>query len=211
MRSAATRVVAAIALTSGIAWTHAAEGQVRQLQDCAAMERAERLKCLDEAPRTVTTVDQAASKGDNWIISQTTSPVDYSPVATATTLSNDGAAAESAMKLSIHCRRGRTELVVAGPGISGRGDDYAIFYRVNDGQQVQIAAAPPASGAGVAFGGDVIRLLQSLPNAGSLSVHLAPRTGTAVDGTFSLGGWEAVRAKMIVACKWPHPVAKPNG
>ena len=173
------------------------------------MEGAERLKCLDEAPRTVATVDQAASKGDNWIISQTTSPVDYSPVATATTLSNDGAAAESAMKLSIRCRGGRTELVVAGPGISGRGD-YAISYRVNDGQQMQIAAAPPASGAGVAFGGDVIRLLQSLPDAGSLSVHLAPRTGTAVDGTFSLGGWEAVRAKMIVACKWSHPVAKPN-
>ena len=69
------------------------------------------------------------------------------------------------MKLSIRCRGGRTELVVAGPGISGRGDNYAISYRVNDGQQLQIAAALPASGAGVAFGGDVIRLLQSLPDS----------------------------------------------
>ena len=152
---------------------------------------------------------EPVSKGDDWIISQTTSPVDYSPVATATISSQDGAA-EAAMKLSIRCRGGRTELVVAGPGISRRGDDYAVSYRVNDGQQVQIAAALPASGAGVAFGGDVIRLLQSLPGAGSLSVHLAPRTGTALDGTFSLGGWEGVRAKMIAACKWSHPVAKPN-
>jgi hypothetical protein len=173
------------------------------------MERAEQLECPDRASRMIAPVPQVASKGDNWIVSQTTSPVDYSPVATATTLSDDGTS-ESAMKLSIRCRGGRTELVVAGPGISGRGNDYAIFYRVNDGQQVQIAAAPPASGAGVAFGGDVIRLLQSLPDAGSLSVHLAPRTGTAVDGTFSLGGWETVRAKMIVACKWSHPAEKPN-
>jgi len=55
---------------------------------------------------------------------------------------------------------------------------------------------PPASGAGVAFAGDIIGLLQSLPDAGSLSVHLAPRAGTALNGIFSLGGWEAVRAKM---------------
>jgi hypothetical protein len=173
------------------------------------MERAEQMECPDKASRTIAPEHQAASKGDNWIVSQTTSPVDYSPVATASTLSVD-AAAESAMKLSIRCRRGRTELVVAGPGISGRGDEYAISYRVNDGQQVQIAAAPPASEAGVAFGGDVIRLLQSLPDAGSLRVHLARRTGTAVDGTFSLGGWESVRAKMSVSCKWSHPAERPN-
>ncbi|WP_249130348.1 hypothetical protein [Bradyrhizobium sp. AUGA SZCCT0283] len=173
------------------------------------MERAEQMECPDKASPPIAPAHPAASKGDNWIVSQTTSPVDYSPVATATTLSDDGAV-ESVMKLSIRCRRGRTELVVAGPGISGRGNGYAISYRVNNGPQVQIAAAPPASGAGVAFGGDVISLLQSLPDAGSLSVHLAPRTGTAVDGTFSLGGWEAVRAKMVVACKWSHPVANPN-
>ena len=209
MRGAAIPVVAGIALTSGVAWTQGVEDPAAQLRDCTPMERAERLECPDMASRPIAPAHQAASKADNWIVSQTTSPVDYSPVATATTSSHDGAA-ESAMKLSIRCRRGRTELIVAGPRISGRGDDYAIFYRVNDGQQVQIAAAPPASGAGVAFGGDVIRLLQSLPDDGSLSVHLAPRTGAALDGTFSLGGWEGVRAKMIAACKWSYPAEKPN-
>jgi hypothetical protein len=205
MRGAAILVVAGIALTSGIAWTQGSEDPAAQLRDCSPMEGAEQMECPDKG----TPVHQAASKADNWIVSQTTSPVDYSPVATATTLSDDGAT-ESAMKLSIRCRRGRTELVVAGPGISGRGNDYAISYRVNNGQQVQIAAAPSASGAGVAFGGDVIALLQSLPDAGSLSVRLASRTGTAVDGTFSLGGWEAVRAKMSVSCKWSHSPEKPN-
>jgi hypothetical protein len=173
------------------------------------MERTEGLECPDRASRTIAPAHPAASKADNWIVSQTTSPVDYSPVSTATTLSDDSAV-EPVMKLSIRCRRGRTELVIAGAGISGRGNDYAISYRVNNGQQVQIAAVPPSSGAGVAFGGDVIPLLQSLPDVGSLSVHLAPRAGTAVDGTFSLAGWKAVRAKMIAACKWSHPAEKLN-
>src|SRR5207302_11044570 len=134
-------------------------------------------------------------KGNNWIISLTTSPVDYSPVATATTSSRDGAG-ESGMKLSIRCRAGRNELVVVGPGVPGRGDDYAISYRVNDGPGLQIAAAVPPSGIGVAFGGDVVRLLHSLPDGGSLSIHLTSRMGTALDAVFSLGGLEAVRAKM---------------
>lgn len=210
MRGAAIPIVAGIALTTGIVWTQAAEVLMGQLRDCSPAERAEQLECPDKVPPTIGPGDQASSRGDNWIISQTTSPVDYSPVITATTWSSDAAGAKSAMKLSIRCRRGRTELVVAGPGVSGRGDDYAIFYRINDGQPVQIAAGPPASGAGVAFGGDVVRLLQSLPDAGRLTVHLAPRAGTAVDGTFSLGGWEVVRAKMIAACKWSHPAEKPN-
>ncbi|MEH2609799.1 hypothetical protein [Bradyrhizobium sp. AZCC 1693] len=210
MRGAAIPVVAGIALTSGIAWTQGAEDPAAQLRNCIPMERTERLQCLEKLSRAIA-AHQGASKEDNWIISQTTSPVDYSPVATATTLSNDGAVAESAMKLSIRCRGGRTELVVAGPAISGRGGDYAISYRINDGQQVKIAATLPASGIGVAFGGDVVRLLQALPDSGSLSIQLTPRMGTALDAVFSLGGLDAVLPKMATVCRWPHPAAKPNG
>ena len=209
MRSAAIPIVAGIALTSGIAWAQGAINPAAQLNDCNAMERAEGPECPGKPSRRIAAEHQAPSPGNNWIVSQTTSPVDYSPLITATTASGNGAA-ESEMKLSIRCRRGRTELIVAGPGISGRGGDYAISYRVNDGQQVQAAAALSAPGAGVAFGGDVIGLLQSLPDVGSLSVHLVPRMGGALDGTFSLRGWETVRAKLAVACKWSHPVAKPN-
>lgn len=211
MRSAAIPVVAVIALTGGIAWTQGTEDPAAQLRDCTLIEGPERPGCPDKAARTIPPAHQAASKADNWIISQTTSPVDYSPVATATTLSNDGAAAESAMKLSIRCRKGRTELVVAGPGISGHSRDYAIIYRINGGEQMKIAAAPPASGIGVSFGGDVVRLLQALPDSGSLGVQLIPRRGTALDAVFSLGGLEAVLAKMGAVCRWPHPAAKPNG
>jgi hypothetical protein len=115
------------------------------------------------------------------------------------------------MMLSISCRGGRTELVVMGPGISGRSDDFAISYRINDGQPLPIAAAVPAFGAGVAFAGDVVRLVQSLPDNGSLSIFLVPRGASARTATFALAGLETVRTRMATACKWPQAVARPNG
>ena len=99
-------------------------------------------------------------------------------------------------------------LVVAGPGVSGRSDIYPISARINDGQPLQIAAALPACGAGVAFAGAVVRLLQSIPDDGSFSIHVALRAGTARAGLFSLAGQEAVRAKIASACKWPDAIAK---
>jgi hypothetical protein len=209
MKRAAVPFAVALAVTSGIALAQGTQDPTAQLRACSLMERAEWLECLDKVSRSTAPERRQAPKTDNWIVSETTSPVDYSPIAAATTFSRDGPG-ESAMKLSIRCRGGRTELVVAGPGISGRSDDYAISYRINDGQPLQIAAAVPAFGAGVAFAGDVVRLLESLPDGGSLSIHLAPRAGTARAGMFSFAGLETVRAKMAAACKWPHAIAKPN-
>ena len=55
------------------------------------------------------------------------------------------------MQLSIHCRAGRTELVVAGPTVSRSAEEYLISYRVNDNPPVQLPAAPPSFGTGAAF------------------------------------------------------------
>jgi hypothetical protein len=208
MKRAVIPFAVAITVTSGIALAQGTEDPMAQLRACSVMERAERLECLDKASRSIAP-ERRQAPTDNWNVSATTSPVDYSPIATATTFSRDGPS-ESAMKLSISCRGGRTELVVSGPSMSGRSDDYAISYRVNDGQLLPIATAVPAFGAGVAFAGDVVRLLQSLPEGGSLSIRLAPRAGPARAGMFSLAGLETVRARMAAVCKWPHAIAKPN-
>jgi hypothetical protein len=112
------------------------------------------------------------------------------------------------MQLSIHCRAGRTELVVAGLSFSSSKEDYAISYRINDDPPIQLAAAPPSSGTGVALKGDVVRLLQSLPEKGKIAIRLVTRTGTAQEGHFLLGGLEMVRRKLAAACKWPHAAAK---
>jgi hypothetical protein len=200
---------AALAVASGIALAQGADDPMAQLRACSLMERTDRLECLDKLSRATAPSARPVPKAEGWIISQTTSPVDYAPIATATMASRE-VASESAMQLSIRCRGGRTELALAGPAVSGRGEDYVISYRVNGGQPVQVAAAVATFGAGVAFKGDAVALLQSLPSKGELAVQLSPRVGTAQDRIFSLVGLETVRAKIAAACKWPHAVATPN-
>ena len=210
MRTAAIPLFVAFELASGIALAQGTSDPLAQLRDCSLMERAERLKCLDRLSRSIGGPPaRPAPAVDNWTISETTSPVDYMPLVVAITPSLD-ATEGSAMQLSISCRNGRTELVVAGPAISGRGEDYAMFYRVNGNQPVQAAAGAPSFGTGVAFKGDVVRLLQSLPEEGEVAVRLSPRTGVAREGNFSIGGLKMVREKLAAACRWPQAIATPR-
>jgi hypothetical protein len=145
----------------------------------------------------------------NWVVSETTSPVDYSPVVVVVARSRNGAPGAE-MQLSIDCRNGHTNLVVTGPTISGRSTDYAVSYRINGDKPVQIGSGAPSPGTGVVFQIDVVRLLQSLPEEGDIAIRLAPRMGGTREESFSLEGLKPVRNKLAVACKWPQAVARPR-
>jgi len=198
-----------LAVMCGIASARGANDPAAQTRACSVVENAGHLQCLDKLSRDPAAPRQLALAGDGWIVSETTSPVDYSPIATATTSSRK-VAGDSAMQLTIRCRGGRTELVVAGSDITGLGDNYSISYRVNGGPSVQLAGARAAFGGGVAFKGDVVALLQSLPGYGEFVVRLFPASGSEFEGVFSLVGLEALRIRIGATCKWPHTIAKPN-
>jgi hypothetical protein len=154
-------------------------------------------------------MQQSTSTTGNWIISETTSPVDYSPVVVATTRSRESVES-STMQLSMYCRNGHTYLVITGPTISGRGDDYAISYALNGDRPTRAGVGSASFGAGVAFQGDVVNLLQSFPDEGEIAIRLAPRAGSAREGYFSLSGLKVVRSKMAAACKWPRANTQPR-
>ena len=206
MKAAAIPLSVAFGVASAVAFAQSANDPMAQLRTCSLMETAERLKCLDNLSRNIAP-PAAPSEADNWVVSETTSPVDYKPIVTATTFSRGP---ESSVQLSIYCRNGRTELVVTGPAVTRKGEEYAISYRINGDQAVQLAAGSPSFGTGVAFQGDVVRLLQSLPEQGDIAIHLSSRTAAALDGSFSLGGLKIVRDKIAAGCKWPHAVASPR-
>jgi hypothetical protein len=199
----------AFEVASGIAFAQGAADPMAHLRACSVMEQAARLECLDKLSREIAAPDRAAQAADNWLISETTSPVDYTPIVTATSFSRGGSD-DSLRRLAIYCRGGRTELVVTGPAVSSAGVDYTISYRVNDSQPVQLAAGRPSFGTGAAFTGDVVRLLQSLPEEGHIAVRISTRSGAAQDGQFLLGGLKTAREKLAAACKWPHTVAGPR-
>nr|WP_245928342.1 hypothetical protein [Bosea psychrotolerans] len=154
-------------------------------------------------------LDKLTRAGDDWVISETTSPVDYAPIVTATALSRDNAGRALA-QLSVLCRGGRTEMVVGGPALASGDTDYDLSYRLNSGQPVRVAAGRASLGTGIAFRGDVVSLLQSLPEEGELAIRLSARSGAVHDGHFSLRGLKAVRSKVAAACNWPRQAAKPG-
>jgi hypothetical protein len=210
MTGAALRLLVAVAVVGRIAAAQGANDPTAAPRACSPMEGADRFECTDRPVPAAAPPHQQARAGDGWVVSETTSPVDYSPIATATTSSLNVVGDGERMRLSIRCRAGRTELTVAGPAITGRGDDYFLSYRVNGGRSVQSAGVAPAFGDGVAFKGDVVALLQSLPPEGELIVRVFALSGSAQDGNFALDGLDALRAKIGATCRWPHAMAKPS-
>lgn len=199
---------AVLVFVSGVALAQGEDHLTTQLRACTGMAGAERLKCFDELSQAIRSAIALGRDEDGWVVSQTRSPVDFSPIATATISSRHDVG--SAMQLSIRCRAGRTELVVAGSNISGRSEDYAISYRVNGGQVIQVPATAPAFGGGVAFKTDAAALIQSLPGQGELDVQLSRSTQAFLDASFFLAGLDRVRAKIAATCKWPQAIAKPD-
>src|SRR5260221_12487851 len=201
MKTRAIPLSVALNVAGGIVFAQGASDPMSHLRACSLMERAARLECLENLSHNIATPAQPEPGGDNWIVSETTSPVDYAPMVVATTFSRGGPDGSS-MQLAIHCRGGRTELVVAGPAIHS-GEDHAISYRINDDQPVQLAAGPPSFGTGAAFKGDVVRFLQSLPEQGEFAVPLPLRAGPAQDGHFFLTGPKVGGGKETCACQGP--------
>jgi hypothetical protein len=209
MKGAVLPFLVAPAILGGISLAQAANEPTTQLRACSLMESAARSECLDALSRPTAPSPRLALAGDGWVISETTSPVDYSPIATATTSSQD-VAGGSPMRLTIRCRGGRTELTIAGPAIIRPGNEYFIFYRVNGGRSGQFEGATPAFGDGVAVKGDVVPVLLSLPGEGTLLVRVVTVSGKPVDGIFSLNGMESMRERIGATCRWPHAIAKPK-
>ncbi len=138
---------------------------------------------------------------DSWIVSETTSPIDYSPVVIASATAR-GAPDGSGMKLSIACRGGNTSVVLSSSGILPPGDIYTVSYTVDGGSPTTLAAAAAASGTGMAIAGDVVRLLLSLPAQGEIAFRIAGRQGATLEGRYSLDGMRTVRERMAVPCRW---------
>jgi hypothetical protein len=190
---------------------------MEKLRACSLLAHAQRLECLEKLSRdigsTAPSVSPAASgpavsAAADWIVSETTSPLDYSPVVVATV--TYGGAGGSIVKLSIQCRGERTELVIGGPSLTRRGEDYALSYRVNDDQFVTIAAATPATGTGVALKGDVVRLLMSLPDEGEIAFRVASRDAPTLEGRYALASLKTVLNRLATPCRWPAMASPRN-
>jgi hypothetical protein len=202
-------------LASAEALAQGASDAIEKLRACSLLAQAQRLECLEKLSRDIApppTPRPAASRApaaDNWIVSETTSPLDYTPVAIATASASDGPDG-SPLQLSIQCRGGRTDLVISGPALTRRVEDYAVSYGVNDSQPVVVAAGTPTSGTGIAIKGDVVRLLASLPDQGDIVFRVTARQGVVLEGRYALAGLKILLDRLAVPCKWPAAAGVPR-
>jgi hypothetical protein len=137
-----------------------------------------------------------------WIVSETRSPIDYSPVAIATASSDAGP--DGVLQLSIQCRGGRTEMVIRSAPLMRRAEDHVVSYAINDAPPVTATSGLSSSGSGIALKGDVVAFLRSLPAEGAIAFRVADRQGGTLDGRYDLPGIKALVARLAGPCKWPR-------
>jgi len=178
---------------------------VDRLKACSQFEGMERLKCVDELLQEVAP-DAVQPQGPNWIISETTSPVDYRPQIAALTTAR-ASSQDAPSSLAIHCRARRTELIVSTTGSWKQATDgeVKVIYRINEEPPVEQRWRPAQTGKSLVFPGDVVRFLRSMPDSGQILVKVYAGKAPPSESTFQLVGLDPVRRKIAAACNWPQP------
>jgi len=176
---------------------------VDRLKACSQFEGMERLKCVDELLQEVAP-DSTQPQGPNWIISETTSPVDYRPQITALTTAR-ASSQDAPSSLAIRCRAQRTELIISTTGSWKQATDgeVKVLYRLNQEPPVEQRWGPAQTGRSFAFQGDVVRFLRSMPDSGQILVEVYAGKSPPYESTFKLAGLDPVRRKIAAACNWP--------
>jgi hypothetical protein len=153
------------------------------------------------------TKESSIAVADHWIMSETTSPVDFSALVTAVVqASQPGEGGPSS--LTIRCRAKRTELSLQFRGnFAGKNDKPPIDLQIDDQPATRQVWNWSADGRTAIFRDDPISLLQSLPDSTRLTIWTDD--GDAGRGTgFQLSGVDAVRRKIAVACNWASQQAR---
>jgi hypothetical protein len=144
----------------------------------------------------------------NWTISETASPVDYSPLVTAVMRASSDVK-DSPNTLAIRCRGLRTELMVRTEGTWRASREVEIEYQINDQLVVSLAWTASADGKNANYKDDAADFLRSLPEAARLKINVLDRPRSDHhEATFQLVGLDAIRKKIAVACKWAPPANK---
>jgi hypothetical protein len=146
--------------------------------------------------------DRPAAETD-WILSETTSPVDYSPLVTAV-VSSISNVKDGPNTLTIRCRARHTELSIRTDERWGvpRGNDLMVEYQINDRPVVRQPWMLSTDGKTATYRNDSVELLRSIPDGATLKVAVADKGNVRLEATFELAGLAGIRQKVGTACKW---------
>ena len=143
-----------------------------------------------------------------WIVSETTSPVDYSPLTTAV-IHSTSSGKDAPNTLAVRCHGARTELLLGTEGAwrAKQASEVQVDYRINDQPVVRLQWTVSANGKTASYKGDAVEFLRSLPEGARLKISVFGRQGLGQEAIFQLTGLDSVRERIGLACKWP-PTAR---
>ena len=196
--------VIVLASISQVVWGQPEDDAIARFKTCLKQEGTARLECFDMISRELSGGGAPASTqsiGGNWVISETTSPVDYSPQITAA-IPSASAVKDAPSSFSIRCRGQRMELLVGTAGSWRSSNSFKVSYWVDDRPAVEEQWAVVAGGRGAIFRGDVTRFLRFLREGEHLSIRVSDGQGAAQEATFQISGLEFVRQRIAAVCKW---------
>jgi hypothetical protein len=200
-------VAAAVSIVTQTVCSQPADVFTSRLKACFQLERALQAECLENLSRELDDKNNrnpAEPAAPSWIVSETTSPVDYSPVITATTSSHQPVAKDAPAIFMIRCRGQRTDVLVSTEGSwrGSRANELQVDLRVNDQPAVRTQWSTSSDGRIAIFKDDTVRFLRSLPDGGRIIVSVSDWQGVAHEASFQLAGLNAIRQKIAAACKW---------
>jgi len=143
----------------------------------------------------------------DWVVSETTSPVDYSPLVNAVIRSTSGEK-DGPNSLAVRCRAQRTEVSLGTNGAwrVPSGNLLQVDYQIDDRPSIRQQWVLAADGKTATYKDDAVELLRSIPDGAALKIAVADKDNVRREATFQLAGLSAIRQKVAAACKWtPAP------
>jgi hypothetical protein len=143
------------------------------------------------------------ARATDWIVSETTSPIDYSPLVIAAVRAKSDVK-DGPNALAVRCRARHTELSIRTDGAWGApsGNDLLVDYQINDHPVVRQPWLLSADGKTATYKYDPVELLRSMPEGATLKVAVADKGNVRREATFELAGLSGIREKVGTACKW---------
>jgi Type VI secretion system VasI, EvfG, VC_A0118 len=176
-----------------------------KVEPSASVLRGDAEKTAPASPNEPPTGSAQNQPADTaWVVSETTSPVDYSPLITAV-IHSTSSVKDAPSTLAVRCSGPRTELLLRTEGAwrASRSSEVQVDYQINDQPFVRLQWTVSADGKAASYKDDAVGLLRSLPEGAQLKIGVFDRQGLGQEATFQLTGLDSVRKKIGLACKWP--------
>lgn len=187
------RAILALAF-AGLVFAAGAQAQ-EGLKRCQQIrDDTERLKCYDALAAPGPGNQQENAQG--WEIRDEKSPLDDSPLVSASLRSTDGKA-----YLLMRCKDRKTEVAVNKWGFIKCGSDVRVIYRIDQEPAVE-GPWHSHSSCYLALAPSPIEFIRALRDQGKVYFRMWDHHDAPHDASFDVGNFSPLRARLSEACDW---------